>query len=451
MAVDTAPSNVVIEQIDINLLKPHPRNVEIYGEEDVTELVDYIRDSKWIKPIVISQNNVVISGHRRIQAAPLAGYTKIPYVRQYFETETDELKALLLENASRDKTPEQKVREAGKWKGIEEEAKQRQLSTLAQYRNSENDIDYSSVSDEPSLTEKGKSSDKIAAQVGFKTGRALERAAKVVNTADQMIGQGEADKGKALLKVMNEESVNAATNLLCMPEPIKEEILEAIASGKADDYDEAKKLAYQKEEEAIQLKRLLKEQEREKERDENRRKIAKAQTIEEALQAAKFSTIMIDPPWDWGDEGDVDQFGRARPTYGTMTIDQLLNLPVGNYADEDSHIYLWITNRSLPKGFQLLEQWGFRYVTCITWKKPYFGMGNYFRGQTEHLLFGVRGSLMLKRRDVGTIFDAPRGPNGHSSKPLEFYPLIESCSPGPYLELFARSERNDWTSWGAEI
>ena len=77
-------------------------------------------------------------------------------------------------------------------------------------------------------------------------------------------------------------------------------------------------------------------------------------------------------------------------------------------------------------------------------------MGNYFRGQTEQVLFGVRGSLMLKRRDVGTAFHAPRGPNGHSSKPFEFYDLVESCSPGPYLEMFSRSARQDWTTWGQQ-
>jgi N6-adenosine-specific RNA methylase IME4 len=198
-------------------------------------------------------------------------------------------------------------------------------------------------------------------------------------------------------------------------------------------------------------KRYLKEEDRELHRDENRQEIARAETIEEALGLAKFSTIVIDPPWDWGDENDVDQLGRAVPIYGTMPIGELLQLPVGSYADTDCHLYLWITNRSLPKGFQLLERWGFRYVTCVTWVKPYYGMGNYFRGQTEHLLFGVKGSLPLKRNNVGTVFNAPRGARGHSSKPLQAYELIESCSPGPYLELFARSERDDWTSWGAEV
>lgn len=197
-----------------------------------------------------------------------------------------------------------------------------------------------------------------------------------------------------------------------------------------------------------QAVREVKEAAREQRRDENRELIAQAPSPEKS--AAKFATILIDPPWDWGDEGDADQLGRARPTYGTMSFDQLLTLPVESLADIDCHLYLWITNRSLPKGFALMERWGFRYITAVTWCKPSFGMGNYFRGSTEHVLFGVRGSQALKRKDVGTWFEAPRGPNGHSSKPTEFYSLVESCSPGPYLEMFARSERDGWMSWGAE-
>jgi N6-adenosine-specific RNA methylase IME4 len=75
-------------------------------------------------------------------------------------------------------------------------------------------------------------------------------------------------------------------------------------------------------------------------------------------------------------------------------------------------------------------------------------MGNYFRGQTEQILFAVKGSQPLKRKDVGTLFTAPRGPNGHSSKPVEFYDLVESCSPGPFLEMFSRSKRDGWVAWG---
>jgi N6-adenosine-specific RNA methylase IME4 len=177
--------------------------------------------------------------------------------------------------------------------------------------------------------------------------------------------------------------------------------------------------------------------------------VAEATTPEAIAESgAKFATIMIDPPWDWGDEGDQDQLGRARPDYATMSKEQLLALPLPDLADDDCHLYLWITNRSLPKGFELMDRWGFRYVTAITWAKPHFGMGNYFRGQTEHVLFGVKGSQPLKRKDVGTLFQAARGKGGHSSKPPEFYDLVESCSPGPYLEMFSRSERDGWKTWG---
>jgi len=197
------------------------------------------------------------------------------------------------------------------------------------------------------------------------------------------------------------------------------------------------------------VKREKKEKKRESRRQQNREKIESAPEPEKIIETgARFATIVIDPPWDWGDEGDQDQMGRARPDYATMSKEQLMALPVGALADDDCHLYMWITNRSLPKGFDLIQAWGFRYITAITWAKPSFGMGNYFRGQTEQILFAVKGSQPLKRKDVGTLFTAPRGPNGHSSKPVEFYDLVESCSPGPFIEMFSRHNREGWTTWG---
>jgi N6-adenosine-specific RNA methylase IME4 len=198
-------------------------------------------------------------------------------------------------------------------------------------------------------------------------------------------------------------------------------------------------------------KRASKESKREQSRQDNTAKLERLPPGAglESLGSI-FATILIDPPWDWGDEGDADQFGRARPDYKTWSLEELRGLLVGKLAMPDAHLYLWITNRSLPKGFDLIEHWGFRYITALTWAKPHFGMGNYFRGQTEHILFGVRGSLPLKRKDVGTIFNWPRGSMGHSSKPIEVYDLIESCSPGPYLEMFARGGRSGWHSWGED-
>ena len=193
--------------------------------------------------------------------------------------------------------------------------------------------------------------------------------------------------------------------------------------------------------------RLAKGMEHEEKREAN---AALAEMVKPLHTLEPHPTIVIDPPWDFSDEGDVNQFGRARPTYTTLTYNQILSLPVAELAEKNAHLYLWITNRSLPKGFALMEHWGFRYIAALTWCKPSIGMGNYFRGSTEHVLFGVRGSLSLLRRDVGTWFSAPR-PGRHSAKPDEFFAMVERCSPGPWLEMFARKLRPGWTAWGAEV
>src|SRR5580693_10739678 len=111
MTVDIKTPNVVIEHVDINSLKPHPRNVEIYGDEDVTDLQQSITESGWIKPLTVNPEHVVISGHRRYHAAKALGYTKIPVVIGKFASEEAEMERLLRENENRGKTPEQQIRE----------------------------------------------------------------------------------------------------------------------------------------------------------------------------------------------------------------------------------------------------------------------------------------------------------------------------------------------------
>lgn len=194
-----------------------------------------------------------------------------------------------------------------------------------------------------------------------------------------------------------------------------------------------------------EIKHAEKETRQEERRVENAAKVEELATPLDAK--GLFQTIVIDPPWDWGDEGDVNQFGRAKPDYSTMPFDEIKNLPIDRIADENCHLYLWVTNRSLPKAFALIDAWGFRYITCLTWVKPSIGMGNYFRGSTEQILFAVKGSQPLKRHDVGTHFNAPRG-DSHSSKPDEFYQLVESCSFAPFIDIFGRKERVGWSVWG---
>jgi N6-adenosine-specific RNA methylase IME4 len=155
----------------------------------------------------------------------------------------------------------------------------------------------------------------------------------------------------------------------------------------------------------------------------------------------KFSTIVIDPPWAL-----LGAPERARPHYATMSKKELLALPVQTWAAEEAHVYLWATNTDLRDAFELMEAWGFGFKTLLTWAKPTLGLGTYFRTTTEHVLFGVRGRLSTRARDIGTHFSAPK--TYHSEKPDVFYRIVEQASYPPFLDVFARKRRPGWTVWG---
>lgn len=171
-----------------------------------------------------------------------------------------------------------------------------------------------------------------------------------------------------------------------------------------------------------------------------------------------FSTILADPPWRFTNRtGKVAPEHRRLGRYATMSLDEICDLPVESVAAKNAHLYLWVPNALLPEGIRVLESWGFRYVSNIVWAKRRKdggpdgrGVGFYFRNVTEILLFGVRGSMRTlppARSQVNMIESRKRE---HSRKPDEQYELIERCSPGPYLEMFARYPQEGWTVWGDE-
>ena len=171
----------------------------------------------------------------------------------------------------------------------------------------------------------------------------------------------------------------------------------------------------------------------------------------------KFKTILADPPWQFQNRtGKVAPEHKRLNRYPTMKLEEIKALPVAEVADENSHLYLWVPNALLIEGLSVMEAWGFQYKTNIVWEKirndggpDGRGVGFYFRNVTELLLFGVRGSHMRTlapgRSQVNLIRSKKRE---HSRKPDEMIELIEKCSPGPYLEFFARGQREGWTLWG---
>jgi N6-adenosine-specific RNA methylase IME4 len=167
----------------------------------------------------------------------------------------------------------------------------------------------------------------------------------------------------------------------------------------------------------------------------------------------RYATVLADPPWDIQQKSSTSTGARrlgADHHYDLMPVEQIAALPVGQQlAAEDAHLWLWVTNASLFAGKHVMESWGFRYRSILTWIKPRFGLGQYLRNQTEHLLLGVRGSAPIQFRGQGSWLYAPL--QEHSHKPEEQYAVIERCSPGPYLELFARRRRHGWHSWGNQV
>ena len=188
------------------------------------------------------------------------------------------------------------------------------------------------------------------------------------------------------------------------------------------------------------------------------KKIEQLSAAESLLAVGKeFHTILADPPWQFTNRtGKVAPEHKRLARYGTMTLDNILALPVKDIATEPAHLYLWVPNALLPEGLRVLEAWGFQYKSNIVWHKVRKdggpdgrGVGFYFRNTTELVLFGVRGknarTLAPGRSQVNILRTMKRE---HSRKPDEMYDIVESCSSGPFLELFARGTRPGWKAWG---
>ena len=171
----------------------------------------------------------------------------------------------------------------------------------------------------------------------------------------------------------------------------------------------------------------------------------------------KFGVIYADPPWRFQNRtGKVAPENKKLSRYPTMSLEEIENMPVKEIAAEKSHLYLWVPNALLPDGLAVMKAWGFEYKSNIVWEKirkdgqpDGRGVGFYFRNVTEILLFGIRGShnrtLAPARSQVNLIRSRKRE---HSRKPDEMIDLIERCSAGPYIELFARGDRDGWAMWG---
>jgi N6-adenosine-specific RNA methylase IME4 len=162
-------------------------------------------------------------------------------------------------------------------------------------------------------------------------------------------------------------------------------------------------------------------------------------------EARRYRTILADPPWDIQQKGAR---GAIRH-YPLMGIDAIKGLPVSGLAQEDAHLWLWTTNGALEQAYGVARAWGFTPRSLLTWVKPRYTLGVYLRNATEQVIFATRGKAPIRFHGQATWLFAPL--QEHSHKPEEMYAIIERCSPGPYLELFARRARPGWDAWGDQV
>lgn len=168
----------------------------------------------------------------------------------------------------------------------------------------------------------------------------------------------------------------------------------------------------------------------------------------------KYKTIVADPPWAYknkmaGKNCDGEWYMHSAPMpYPTMTVDEICAMPIRELAEDDSHLYLWTTQTFLRDSYRVLDAWGYKQGALLVWSKPPKGVCGTYVCSVEFCIFARHGNLEAKRRQIGTCYQWPR--SHHSAKPEAFQDMVESVSPGPYLELFARRQRLGWSSWGNE-
>jgi len=340
-------------------------------------------------PLLVLRDGTIISGHRRWKAAKQLGLAYVPTTVSDLTDPLEIEQAVIESNRQREKTFSQKMNEARELERIERKrAIQRQATSTG--------------GADPQLVQNfaqadsGKTRDKVAGQVGIGSGEQLRKAKKVWDAAQS--GDEEAQKQVDLLDA-EQTTIHAA---------------------------------YQ---------RVVQKQERE-------------QTQENVLLPVEadgnYRTIVIDPPWP------VQKITReVRPNqdildYRTMTVDEIAKLPVADLANaEGCHVYLWVTQKHLPDGLKLFEQWGVKYQCVLTWVKPTGVTPFSWMYNTELVLFGRIGSLKLERFGLKLSIEAPV--TKHSEKPEAFYERVLQASPGPRLDMFARRERDGFKVWGDEV
>jgi N6-adenosine-specific RNA methylase IME4 len=409
-------------------LKPHPLNAEIYGDGCNDELLALIQENgvKDEYALIITGDqaycgaNVIISGHRRFNAAQMAQIHAVPVTVSDKTTQEDIEELLVLGNVgSRERTTEQKAREYKALKRIEAARAKLRQGTRTDIRPN---LDECSI---------GRSDANAAEKVGMKRVTA-EKAAKVIDVIDKAKEFGEQAIAQEITETLN-KSVDGA---------YKE--VKTFACGLTE--EQAKKQLQELHEN--RRRQEEKKQRRQQQIEEIKVKIDRQNLVVNGV----YDVIVVDPPWAYEEKGgfssgqyDPDN-NRGSVDYPTMTVSQLkrLSLPV----KKDCVLFLWATHAFLRDAFDLLDTWGFQYKATMVWDKEKMGIGRTIRMQCEFCLLAIKGTPLIEGNSERDIIREAR--REHSRKPEEFYAKVERMTHGRKIDYFGREQRQGWDVYGIE-
>ena len=397
--------------ININFLKQHPQNALLppLTSEQKAGLKELIVKHGFKIPIDIKADFTILDGHNRVAIAKTLGIDFVPF--NTVRTD-DDLAYMLNVNAHRRQlTPESLAYIRGR---IYSEAKKDPTKNLKQFQ-------APTGQEVPSKTNTAE----LIGQVHGVDGRTVKRDARYAGAVDSLAEHHGSELKAEILSSKIDIPKHKVITMAHLQVEDQKKIIDTMRTGGAKNIDVAMNLVT---------------------RARDSQKITDMEIPE-----GKYATIVIDPPWDYRDVDGSDNGGlgdnfRGKPLYALMPLHEIVKLPVPDLAAENAHLYVWACNRTFALAAQLFKKWGFRFSTMLTWCKPGLGLGRTFRNNTEHVLFGIRGSLPMKRYDTGTWFMADK--ETHSKKPQRFYEIVETVSHAPYLEMFAREQREGWTVWG---
>lgn len=369
---------------------------------DIASLAASISDIGLLQPIVVTNDNRLVAGERRIRAFEALGWSRIPVRRVNLDSV---IRGEHDENEMReDFRPSERVAIG---KALEAEVGERRGGDMA--------------NGTIGPFEGERTRDIAARRAGFTSGKQYERAKSVVQAG-----------APELIEAMDSGRVAISTAATIATTP-REEQAQIVARGEKEILEAAKEIKAKKTAEKRQ------------------QRVAKIVSIANDNApidtSKKYNVIYADPPWRY-DYAETET--RAiENQYPTMDIDDICALPVGDIAADDSILLMWGTAPKLREAFQVIDAWGFTYKTCAIWDKQKIGMGYYFRVQHEILMIATRGNLPVPVPDARerSVISIPY--SKHSAKPHEFYGIIEKMYPEfPKIELFCRSPQPGWDVWG---